>query len=606
MSAQAMDTIGGLTSQIRQGQVSIGTVITEAQRLIAQGQHLAASNLYALWIRLAPAADRRAALFNQAGILQMLNRLDEAKVNYEQCITAYPDFGEAYVNLGLLHEKRGNLPEAIATWQRFLLRQPPNGAAGLEILTAALNHIGRVFEATRQYKEAEIALEQSLALKPDQPGVIQHWVHIRQKACNWPIYKPLPGLTYSRMRHATSPLALIALNDDPAEHLKVADLFVKRTYEFPDTMSRSNALGPRRSRAKVRIGYVSADFREHAVGFLLPEVIRSHDRTQFEVFAYDHTSAQQTVFRQELLGLFDHVRSTVNLSDEEVANLVQDDQIDVLIDLHGLSSGARPGIFARRPAPLQGTFLGFIGPTAMPWLDFVVCDQHVLPPSLEPWFTEKPLRVKGSFLPVSQDPINVEPISREELEVNEECFLMGSFGNVYKITPEMFECWLRLLDRIPGSILALIDDNPATTHHLRKEAAALNADISRIRFLPRVDHEVFTRRLQALDVFLDTWPYNCGSTSVDVLRAGVPLVTMAGRTMVSRMGLSLLAARDEQADVAWSFREYEQRVVDIANSSKPRCIERKQVSFSYDQELLDLIAQHPEFNESRLRSKEPA
>jgi predicted O-linked N-acetylglucosamine transferase (SPINDLY family) len=249
-----------------------------------------------------------------------------------------------------------------------------------------------------------------------------------------------------------------------------------------------------------------------------------------------------------------------------VAELVLHDEIDVLIDLHGLSSGARPGIFALHPAPKQGTYLGFIGTTGMPWFDFVVADKYVLPEELTPYFTEKPLYVEGSFIPITQAAPSTVTTTRAEHGLPENAFVMAAFGNVYKITPEMFSTWLDILAEIPEGILWLIDDNAATTRNLREYATSKNADVKRIVFSPRTAHSEYLAKLALANVFLDTFPYNCGSTSKDVLGAKLQLVTLSGRTFVSRMGKSLLINIGLDSLISHSFAEYFDKVKNLSQT----------------------------------------
>jgi predicted O-linked N-acetylglucosamine transferase (SPINDLY family) len=260
------------------------------------------------------------------------------------------------------------------------------------------------------------------------------------------------------------------------------------------------------------------------------------DRTTNEVVAYDFSPEDGTAHRARLKAAFDHVRFIHTLTYRQVAEQILSDEIDVLIDLHGLSSGARPGIFALHPAPKQGTYLGFIGTTGMPWFDFVIADKYALPEELTRYFTEKPLYVEGSFIPLARDETPVREASRSEFGLSDDSFVMAAFGNIYKITPEMFATWMELLKEIPRSVLWIIDDNLTTTANLKAHATAANADLSRIQFTPRTTHIEYKAKLRLADVFLDTFPYNCGSTANDVVQAGVPIVTMSGRTMVSQMG----------------------------------------------------------------------
>jgi len=262
-------------------------------------------------------------------------------------------------------------------------------------------------------------------------------------------------------------LAMLALSDDPVQQLLTAHAFVERTYSFAqENLSK----GRKYRHERMRIGYVSGDLCVHAVGLLLPELFENHDRTQFDIYAYDFSPEDGTPHRQRLKNAFTHWRSIHALKDRQVAEVVLADEIDVLIDLHGLSSGARPGIFALHPAPLQGTYLGFIGTTGMPWFDFVITDAYALPPELEPYFTEKPLHVDGSFIPIHADAEPIVPAHRADFGLPDDAFVMTAFGNVYKINPEMFARWTRLLKRIPNSILWLMDDNPRTTEALKSEA----------------------------------------------------------------------------------------------------------------------------------------
>ena len=547
-----------LVDAMTEGRMTLLELLAHVQHLESLGEHRAAANIYALWINHAKAGEKHFALFNCAGLLQNLQRTDEAVLAYETCISTKPEFAQAYVNLGLLHEKLGQETLALQTWLRLInrryLEQPPSD----EFLTMALNHIGRLQESLKNYDQAEEALEQSLRINPMQPGVIQHWVHIRQKACKWPVYKPIEGVDVADMRRYTSPLAMLALSDDPAEQLQAAQSFVTRTYPL-----KEERLFGSYSHQRLRIGYVSADFREHAVGFLLPAMLAGHDKSEFELYAYDFSKDEQTTVRAQIRSHFDHFRSIKDLTDRAAAELIRSDEIDVLIDLHGLSAGARPGIFALHPAPKQGTYLGFIGSTGMPWLDFVLTDSVALPEELRPYFTEKPLYLEGSFLPKVSYAAKDGQASRAQVGIPEHAFVMGALGNTYKITPEIFDVWMRLLKQIPEAVICLIDDSKAGTASLKEQAQLRGVSEDRLIFLPRTAHPVFCAHLKLLDVYLDTYPYNCGSTTNDVIHAGVPLVTLYGKTMVSRMGLSVLTSLGRQATAASSYTEYEEKVMEV-------------------------------------------
>jgi predicted O-linked N-acetylglucosamine transferase (SPINDLY family) len=438
------------------------------------------------------------------------------------------------------------------------------------MLILALNHIGRVQEDLKQYDMAEQALEQSLAINPKQPGVIQHWVHIRQKACAWPVYKPLPNITQNEMLMATSPLAMLALTDDPVQQLLTAFAFVERTYGFKEEFLSK---GRQYHHERIRIGYVSGDLCVHAVGLLLPELLEGHDRTKYEIYGYDFSPEDGTAHRERLKKAFDHLRLIHTLTDRQVAEQVLADEIDVLIDLHGLSSGARPGIFALHPAPKQGTYLGFIGTTGMPWFDFVIADRCALPEELTPYFTEKPLYVEGSFIPLTRDETPVREATRAEFGLPEDAFVMAAFGNVYKITPEMFATWMEILKEIPRAILWLIDDNPTTTSNLTRHASIHGIDYKKIIFTPRTSHSEYKLKLRVADIFLDNYPYNCGSTTNDIINSHTPLVTLAGRSLVSRMGKSILMQINLNELIADDIVTYKKIIINL--NSNPKLIKNE-------------------------------
>ena len=546
--------------------MQLAELFTTCEQLQQAGKADEALHTYKTWLDTSTDPNRFMGWFNYGSLLQSTGNTEAAEGAYRQCLAVQPRFPQALINLGLTLEKLGKRDEALQQWaslvsQRYLQDAPPT-----DMITMALNHIGRVQEELKQYDLAEQALEQSLAIDPKQTPALQHWIHIRQKSCAWPVYKPLPNISENAMLMATSPLAMLALTDDPVQQLLTAFAFVERTYSFKEEFLSKESVY---NHAKLRIGFVSGDLCVHAVGLLLAELIEGIDRTKHEVVAYDFSPEDGTAHRARLKKAFDHVRPIHTLTDRQVAEQVLEDEIDVLIDLHGLSSGARPGIFALHPAPKQGTYLGFIGTTGMPWFDFVIADRYALPQELTQYFTERPLYIEGSFIPLTKDETPLREASRAEFGLSEEAFVMAAFGNVYKITPEMFATWMELLEVIPRAVLWIIDDNPTTTANLKTHAVAANADLNRIQFTPRTTHIEYKAKLGLADVFLDTFPYNCGFTTNDVVQAGVPIVTMSGKTLVSRMGGSILQATGKSVDlIARSYSDYIDKIKTLSEVVK--------------------------------------
>ena len=535
-------------------------LIQQVNAFQESGRTAEALALYQQWLGTTDSINKYVALFNYGSLLQSLGRLNEAEAAYRECLVVHPQLAQATINLGLVLEKLGKADEALAQWAQVVSQGLLANGADKEMQIMALNHMGRLYENQKKYDLAEQALIQSLGINPKQTGVLQHWVHIRQKACKWPVYAELPNISANQMLMSTSPLAMLSLNDDPALQLLCAHAFVGRTYSFKEEQLCTGTY----NHDKIRIGYVSGDLCTHAVGLLLADFLEAHDRKKFEIHAYDFSPDDHTAYQARLRSTFDHRHLIHNLSDAETARKILSDEIDVLIDLHGLSSGARPGIFALHPAPLQGTYLGFIGTTAMPWFDFVITDRYALHDELTPYFVEKPLYLDGSFIPLNKDDNLLRVASREEFHFSSNAFVMAAFGNVYKINESLFTAWTNILKRSEHAVLWLVDDNEATTQELRHKAKLRGIADHQIVFSPRVTHSEYQSRIKLADVFLDSFPYNCGSTTRDVINCGTPIVTCSGRTMVSRMTGSVLNSLDLNELITHDLQAYEDRVVELS------------------------------------------
>jgi predicted O-linked N-acetylglucosamine transferase (SPINDLY family) len=542
-------------------QLGLDQVIQLAEQFQKSGRTADAIALYSLWNQHSTSQDRHIGWFNQ-GVMQLnAGDMDGAEHAYRASLDAYPGFAQARINLGLLLERKGQHDNAMLQWSQVAASGYLQGAANVDLQTLALNHIGRLQEQLKQYDLAEHALAQSLQLKARQDDAIQHWVHLRSKQCKWPVMQALPSVSVNAMLTGTSPLAMLALHDDPALQLMAAQSFVQRKFNLPTHRLCVNA--PYKHE-RIRIGYLSGDLCTHAVGLLMADLLEAHDRSQFEIYAFDYSVEDGSDYRQRLKNAFDHVVDIRSLDDYSAASEIAHAEIDVLLDLHGLSSGARPGILAMQPAPLQGTYLGFIGTTALPWVQFVVTDRFTLPEALTPYFSEKPLYVDGSFLPLHHTPTAACSQSRTELGLPEDAFVMVCFNNVYKFNPEMFATWMNILKRVDDAVLWLLDDNTSATRELKKHIEHHGIAPERVVFAKRTSHAEYRARMQQADVFLDTTPYNSGSTARDVLDCGLPMVTLSGRTCVSRMAGSLLHATGLDELITYTHTDYENLVVDLA------------------------------------------
>jgi predicted O-linked N-acetylglucosamine transferase (SPINDLY family) len=562
MRAKKSKTAATASPVMTAPEVSLAELLGQAQSLQSSGRPDLAAALYEHWLNQPVQAMAHVAWFNLGVIRGELGQREAAVEAYRRAIANHAPFMEARLNLGSQLEALGQADAAIAVWTEATLVGQPITETTRPLVVMAYNNLGRFQEKLRRYASAEAALEESLRLKPQQPDALQHWLHLRQRQCKWPVLKSLPGLTVHDLLMSFSPLGMLAHTDDPAMHLMASRNFVGRKLaNSPAPMS----LPSQRRAGRLRLGYLSGDLCMHAVGLLLAEVLENHDRSRFETFAFDYSPEDGSPYRARLLSAFEHVHKVHTLSDDAVAQLIAAQEIDVLIDLQGLSSGLRHGILAMRPAPLQVTYLGFIGPTAMPWIDHVLADKFSLPEALQPYFSETPLYLQSSFLPADRQRQMADPTTRAAQGLPAEGFIFASFNNSYKITEEVFASWMRVLQRSPGACLWLVDDNPWATANMRQAAEAHGVDPARLVFSPRVGKEQYLANLQLADLFLDGFPYNAGSTARDALSVGLPMLTLSGRTFVSRMAGSLLHSLGLTELITHDLASYEQRAVSLAH-----------------------------------------
>ena len=553
-------TLDRLLAVIRTGQLTLDVLITNAEQLKAAGRVNDATRLYEAWLTHTESPSRAVALFNWGVLLAEQSQLDAAAAAYGQALALSPRLHQARINAGLVQERKHNDGAALQFWLEVAAAGLSGQADAIPFATIALNHVGRLQESKKQYAAAESALASSLRLNPLQPDAIQHWVHLRQKQCTWPVLVAAQGLSVNALLGATSPLAMLALVDDPAMQWLSALSFVRRKYAWPDGQP---APAHASTHDRIRIGYLSGDLCTHAVGLLMTELIESHDRNRFRVYAFDFSPEDDTSHQARLRRAFDERISIAGLDDRAAAQLIRQHEIDVLLDMHGLSSGARPGVLADRPAPVVGTYLGFIGTTTFPWVDFVVSDRFTLPESLTPFVTERPLYIDGSMIPLHFEPVPTGRLNRAAVGLPEGAVVLACFNNVYKFTPELFSCWMRILHRCSQAVLWLLDDNPWATASLRGHAAAAGVGPGRIVYAGRCGHREYRERLALADLYLDTYPYNAGSTARDVLDASVPLVTRSGRTAVSRMAGGMLHAAGMDELITTNARDYEELIVKL-------------------------------------------
>jgi predicted O-linked N-acetylglucosamine transferase (SPINDLY family) len=511
--------------------------------------------LYTAWIaaQTPNARDLHAAWFNLGTELGYAGDGAGSIQAYRESLAVNPGFAPAAINLGLQLERHGEPESALQVWAETLQAD--------ESRIALLNQRGRLLEQSGDLAAAADALRSSLLTRHDQPDAVQHWLHLRQKMCQWPVLaESIPGLVRHDLIAQSGPLAALALTDDVPAQCTIAASWVARKTQPKPALAASD--GYRHDR--IRVGYLSSDFCSHAMSYLIAELFERHDRSRFEVHGYCASQDDGSPIRSRVVAAFDHYTSVRAMTDEAAARRIREDEIDILIDLNGLTRGGRLQILRWKPAPVQATYLGFIGPVPLPELDFLLCDDFVIPPEFAHAYQPTPLPIEGLYQANDSKRVVGAPMTRQQAGLPPDRFVFCCFSNHYKITEAMFAGWMEILRQTGDAVLWLVDDNQWSRANLRVRALVAGVDPSRVVFAGRTDPASYMARLAVADVFLDTFPYNAGTIASDAIRMGLPLLTLAGQSFASRMAARMLRAIGADDGVTETLEAYVAMAVGLA------------------------------------------
>ncbi|MDR3517871.1 MAG: O-linked N-acetylglucosamine transferase [Azospirillaceae bacterium] len=544
---------------------SVIDLIHTAETMKQSGQSNSVAALYETWIQHNQENPLLyAVLFNYSVILSDSGNLTLAREQLDRAIALNPDFMPAHINLGRIYERLGTVGPAIVQWSAVLGRLAAVNGAAITHKTTALNQIARTLEAAGQDESAEDMLRQSLEIDCHQREVVQHYLALRQRQCEWPVAAPLERVPLDRLMIGMSPLSVAAYTDDPLFQLAVA-----WNYNMTDVGTPATALSawPQASQrmAPLRVGYLSSDLREHAVGHLMAEVFGLHDRNAVEVFAYYCGPVAQDALHDQFRATVDHWTSIAELDDAAAARRIADDQIQILIDLNGYTREARTKVIAYRPAPVIVNWLGFPGTMASPYHHYIIADDWIIPPGDEMYYAETVLQ-----LPCYQ-PNNRKRIvasrrpTRSEAGLPETDTVFCCFNGAHKITRFTFERWLMILNGVPGSVLWLLSNTEATNDRLKRLAAERGIAPERLVFAEKLANPYHLARYVLADLFLDTCPYGAHTTASDALWMGVPVLTLNGRSFASRVCGSLVRAAGVPEMVCDTAADYVSRAIALGN-----------------------------------------
>ena len=551
-----------------------------------------AVNLISQAVELEP--DNPVFLMNLGNALQCDGQLIRAEESFRRALALRPDFAEAFNNLGTTLAGQFRLNEAIDCFGQAISISPSN--------PEPYNNRGNAYQTLKRVDAALLDFQEALRLRPDYTDAYSNlgyalvelsrlddavdsfecatridrdfeYVrgalhHTKMRICDWSNYVAevnslLQDLIQKRAKCVPA-FAILSISDSLSIQRRAAEIWASDKHPSQDS------LGPTRDRhpdGRIRIGYYSADFYEHATAYLIAEIFELHDKTRFEVIAFHFGPLTGDQMQRRIQLAVDSFHDVSHQSDYGVAQLSRDLGIDIAIDLKGFTQNQRSGIFANRAAPVQINFLGYPGTMGADYIDYIIADVELIPEESRSYYTEDIIYLPGSYQPNDrQRVISADTPTRSQLGLPGQGFVYCCFNNNFKINPDVFDAWLEILNSVPGSVIWLLEDNPSATRNLRREAHSRGLAMDRIFFAQRAPLADHLARHRVADLFLDTWPYNAHTTASDALWAGLPVLTLRGESFAARVGASLLRAVDLPELIMETRENYVKKAIDLGRN----------------------------------------
>jgi len=508
---------------------------------------------------------------NLGVVLKKLGQLDEAIDSYQKAIAINPDDADTYNNLGIVFDEQERLDDAIQSYRKAVSIQSD--------LAEAYNNLGHTLCKLHRYQEAIDLYEKVFDIKPNLDYILGNILNTKMNSCNWDDLEEL--LTDAKQRIVNNekiiePFNLMGLVDDPALQIKAQKL--RMTGDHP----KSNILptiGRYPKHPKIRIGYFSADFREHPVGYLTAELYELHDRNYFEVHAFSFGSDTKDALNLRIKAGVDQFHNVQSMSHKEMALFVRSLEIDIAVDLGGFTQDARTDVFAMSAAPIQLSYIGYLGTMGADYYDYLIADPVMIPKENQKYYVEKIVYLPSFQVNDSKDLPPEITLTRKDVGLPEEGFVFCCFNNTYKFTPTIFDSWARILSAVDNSVLIVFANNELSKTNLTKELIQRGVKAERLIFGDSVKRPEYLARYRTADLFLDTHPYNAGTTASDALKMGLPLLTMIGKSFNSREAASILTSINLPELITNTPEEYEALAIELAsNPDKLKAIKDKLTS----------------------------
>ncbi|MFY9138103.1 tetratricopeptide repeat protein [Zwartia sp.] len=495
---------------------------------------------------------------NRGDLLQHLGRWFDALESYERAITLSPKFAAAHYNRGNALGMMGRFEEAVASHTAAIEIDPQYAQAYMNRGNAQ-NELGQLAQAVESFDRA-------IQLAPDIPYLLGTRLHVNMQMCDWRHYQERLATVLAAVKNdqpASLPFPLLALTSGSDLQQRAAQHWIRTVHPSP---KQTLPFSKRSPKDRLRIGYFSADFRQHPVAQLIAGLFEAHDRAKFEVYAFSSGPDTGDAMRLRLEQGFEHFIDVKAETDAQVIARARALELDIAIDLSGLTTGCRPSVFAARVAPLQINYLGHPGTMGAPYMDYIVADTTIITPETEPYFSEKVIYLPHSYQPNDRRrAVSSHVFTRAELGLPTDAFVFCCFNNNFKITPETFDHWMSILRGVPNSVLWLLKASAHTEDNLRREATNRGVSAERLFFAPKLPMDQHLARQKCADLFLDTLPYNAHTTTSDALWVGLPVLTCMGEAFASRVAASLLRAIDLPELITADGQAFEARAIELAS-----------------------------------------
>ena len=484
-------------------------------------------------------------------------------MNYEQALIAYnraikinPNISECYNNRGNLYQELRQLDKALIDYDKAI-------KLNKDYAEAYLNR-GTVFQELKNWEEALFNYEIAYKLNPDLNYLLGMLMHARMFVCKWKDFESNVDKLIKKIyaNEKCSPaLPLLSMFDKPLVIKKNTQNIIANEYPLKNELG---SIPKAKGNNKIKIGYYSGDFGEHPVSYLTAELFELHDKNRFDLFAFYSGPSDKSDIHLRITKSFDRFINIAHLDDRDVARLSRTLEIDIAVDLMGMTQNSRVGIFSYRAAPIQISYIGYLGTMGAQYYDYLIADKTIIPDTSQQYYSEKIIYLPSYQVNDSKRQISDKVFTRVELNLPPFGFVYCCFNNIFKLVPAVFDVWMRILSCVPGSVLLMNADNKFAEDNLKKEAEKRNVCQSRLIFTPRINRSLYLARYRVADLFLDTWPYNAGTTASDALWAGLPVLTCAGQSFASRVAASLLTSIELPDLVTHNHEEYEIKAIELA------------------------------------------